>query len=443
MARWRSYGAVAAVAALLPLTTAAATPAPDPGPAIELGGAPVAASTDSQRPTRVEAGLWADTLSGPPPGTHYYRYHRTMEGSSVLVGVVAASSEVDTTDAIEVTITPTGSSTECATDTASADYAAPRGSFGLNLFVTASELGESGECLTAPQLDIAISRGDGDRRTDLPLALRIVEEAPLFSSATPPAPATVVARTPTPEGEAQQVTGAASFDDAPDIGTGNYADTVTEATERLYRVRLGWGQSLAVRVDVPRLEGEAAQTLDGFTTDLRLRVISPLRGDFDDAAESDLDASVGAAEPAVMYDATTPVGYQQRFEDFTTVAPGDYWISVAADEPGADRDPVDIPFELTLVVEGEATDPPEFRSSVSGPSNDSGPAGYDPGTPYLVGDGEFSSEISGTPRVPDEAAASDGDVRRVAGGVLGAVSLLCLAAGVLLLRRRVSRPAAR
>ena len=85
----------------------------------------------------------------------------------------------------------------------------------------------------------------------------------------------------------------------------------------------------------------------------------------------------------------------------------------------------------------------EAATIVSAPGgNEEAPAGYDPSTPYLIGDDELSAVVGDAPAAAEgePGGGSGGDAtRRTSGLVVGALSLVSLAAGVVLLRRR--RPA--
>lgn len=435
-------GAVLAVVAAAGLGTGARASTPPVPALVDLGGSPVEVSTNPAAPTVLTAGLWADTLSGPggsDANAHRFRYERTMQDSTVLVGVVGASTE--TSDQIGVLLEAAGGPCDDQTSTSGAAGTA----FGTLAVATSTTFGDrNDECLTAPSVDITVRRGTADLESDLPIAIRVVEEAPVRDAEAdlPEVPDVAPFSLPQPA-DPTDLAGAPSFDEAPEITSGTYADALPEGSERLYRVRLDWGQSLAVRVDVAAQDAAATETFSASADPVvDLSLFDPLRNAFDGGAE-DADQDGGyTVDGDLLLDGTYPVAYLNRYKSQNATVPGDYWVSVAVTPAAVDRAPVEVPVELTVEVVGEPVEPPRSALTVTTPDTDSGPDGYDPATPYLVDDGVFSADVSGTPRVPE--AAGD-DVRRTAGLVVGATSLVSLAAGaVLLLRRgRLSRAAAR
>ncbi|MCW2814257.1 MAG: hypothetical protein JWN84_1712 [Nocardioides sp.] len=449
MTRWAAYGVV--LVALGAVPAAASSPPGLPAP-VDLGGTRVEASSNPDDPTLLTAGLWADTLTGPgapPANAHWFRYERTMQYSSVLVGVVATSpSDTPVSDNLDVTVlAPDGSS--CATQSSSSGNPNPVAAFGVRLEVPNDLPDREDPCLRAESLDIRVTRGTSTLEGDLPLAIRVVEEAPVVSEEAELPAVVETPSVPLPDpGEPTPLDGGRSFDDAPELEPGRtVSDAVPEGAEHLYRVRLDWGQALAVRIDVPAQSPEDAEVLAGGTPDLRLTVHDPLRNAFDTEDDEGTPDGEYGEEPSGLADTTRPVTWLNRFDDLSMSVPGDYWVSVSAAPPTQTsveqgRPTIEVPFELTVDVVGEVGGAPEFQGVVLSPSTGAGPDGYDPTTPFLVADGVFAAEVSGTPRATE---ASGDDVRRTAGLVVGAASLLSLAAGAVLLRRRgrVSRAAAR
>lgn len=442
MVRRAAYGVVLAVLCVAPVasattsTTSPAAPLPDP---VDLGGSRVVVSTNPGAPTPLEAGLWADTLSGPgePPGNaHWFRYERTMQYSSVLVGVVATSPE-ESGDVVAVSVTaPDG--TPCGSNPSTSRTPARGSAFGALVPVPSDEPGSRDDpCVAADHLDLQVTRGTADFPSDLPIAIRVVEEAPVGAAVDQLTPIIEEPVVPVPQPtSATPVTGATSFDDAPELTAGQtVSDSVPEGAERLYRVRLGWGQALSARVDVPSQEDISP------SPSVDLTLFDPLRSSFDGGAPESVTTGSYDSDGARLFDGTRPVTFLNRFDDDLVSVPGDYWVSVAVAPASGDRDPVDVPVEITVGIDGEPADPPPFPGVVTAPGGNAVVDGYDPGTPYLVDDGVFSADVSGTPRPLDGEAAADDDaddVRRTAGLVVGGLSLLSLLAGVVLLRRRAA-----
>lgn len=457
MVRRSACGAAALVvlagAGLADGARAATVPEPE---LVDLGGTRVEVSTDPSDPTPLTAGLWADTLTGSAQavvGAHWFSVARTMRDSSVLVGVAATSPDTSgALDGLEVTVFEPGGDT-CGSDQATGQSQIPQAVLGAAVLVPGDEPGNSEDpCVRSEVLQVRVTRGTSAAEGDLPITLRVVEEAPVAVPADELVPTagtpTVTAPTPT---EPVEVAGATSYADAPGLRSGRtVSDAVLQGSEHLYRVRLDRGQGLAVRVDVPAQDESASAALGGFSPVVGLALLDPLRSRVDSGHPDTEDSVSYGAEPARLFDGTRPVALGNRFDDGEVSVPGDYLVSVRVAPPNpydadAPLEPVPVPFELTVEVVGDPVAPQEFERGVLAPTGDPGPEGYDPAAPYLVADGVFAADVSGTPRGPE--AGADGS-RRVAGLVVGGLSLVSLAAGAALLVRRrrageVSRAAAR
>ncbi len=440
LGRLRAVGArirTAVAAAVLLVTAAgpalAATPVA--GEAVDLGGAALPggeASTDPAAPTELEAGLWADTLAGGDP-PHQFVYTRTMDSSTVHIGVAGASTD-PAGDAVAVEALEQGGES-CASDDASTTYSTPQGVIGAAVDVGPSEPGKRDEvCVQSTTITFTVSRGSSSSTTDLPIAVKIVEEAPAGPAADLPTPApTNPVRAPD-GGSEQQLDGATSFADAPGLEGGTaYTFDLTEGDQRLYKVRLGWGQSLDVRAEIPAQSAELQEQF--LSTTVELSLVDPMRNAFTAEVDDATSSGTYGSEPAVIAEGVPPLLYLRRFEGAVASLPGDYWV-VLNGQPATDREPLDIPVTLTVQVRGEEGGAPAYPDTVTGPGGSEPPDGYAADTPFLVGEGTFSADPSGNP----PPSAGDGDdglgPRRIGGAALLVVSLALCVAGALRLRRR-------
>jgi hypothetical protein len=434
----RSLACVVTCLAWLVVSTTYAADARAADPAVQLGGSELPggeASTDPAEPVELTAGLWADEL-GPESSaqsTHHFRYQRAIADSTVHIGVIGASRSLDGVDGVEVEVTAEGE--DCATGSSSANSTVYQGSFGHSLAIGPDEAGSrDAACLTAPALDIAISR-DSSVTEELPIAIKLVEEAPATGVDSLPEPDDeLVAEPVSSSDDAEQVDGAASFDAAPELDAdrdGIAVDTtVTEGEERLYRVPLTWGERLEVTARVPAQdEPDEGEFLSSASVDVSF--VTPERDTFQSAVSDASPVAQYYDEDAEAWDATPEVAYRNRFNGVPAWLPGDYWVAVAVSPADEDADPLDVPIELTVIVDGDETGTPTYPNTITAPGGESGPGGYAPDTPYLVGEDEFAAVPSG-----------DGDsgfwgVRRWSGVGLGVLSLALLGAGVwrLLARR--------
>lgn len=414
--------------------------------AIDLGGSELpggAASTNPADPTDLPPGLWQIEVAADFP--HYFTYQRRIKDSRIHVGVLGAP-QGGSSDGIRVvaTVEADGSTTTCGDEDDGTEYAVPQAVIGAGL-VVGDETGTTGDtCRGAATIGLEVTRGYGSPTTELPAVIKIVEEAP--AAADPPetepddAPAYDV---PEPA-DARELDGATSFDDAPELDartqTVTASTTLTEGSEVLWKLPLAWGDLPVVRVDVPWATGADAETFTYSGPELSVHLIDPLRNRFRyvDSGSGDVSNGQYEAQPdgapgdgAVLVAAGYPV------RQINARTPGDHWISLAVAPAPADRDPVEIPVEVTVAVASTDDAAPAYNAAVLSQDDSSGPAGYSPDEPFLVAEGVFAAVASGSPVV----GASDGEDawlsgRRWAGLGVAALSVACLAGGVVRLRVR-------
>ena len=266
-----------------------------------------------------------------------------------------------------------------------------------------------------------------------PLEIVFVAEPPVREVASLPAAAAASdygsANAPSPARNGRQTTGGGSFGDAPSLTAGaSYRDSILAGETLFYRVKVGWGQSIAYGVSVGPLPVNGDLYLGGSTTTYN-PVRTPIRGI---GQGTTVVVQSGAQE---LSDATVPVRYRNRLMDQETVRPaslaGYYYIAVhldASDKQGH----AEIPLRIIASVRGSVAGAPTYEQV-----NDA----QDPGS---VTDQQSSSPAAsaGSSR---PATTADGDggggTMRTAAYVAGGGAALLLAAGLLLipLLRRTSR----
>ncbi|CAN5551639.1 hypothetical protein BH11ACT8_BH11ACT8_33180 [soil metagenome] len=433
-----------AVSALWAATGASAAEA---GPSVDLGGGTIVASTNPGAPTALTAGQWADVLGDAklPDGTHEFSYTRTMADSTVHLGVVGAP---DGSSADQLRITArTGDGADCGHEESISPYPVAQLLLGVGLDVGSSDLGvRDDDCLDADVIAFTVDRYSSEATTDLPIAVRVVEEAPVTDlpgdlPEPPESPGVTVPQTGADTADDPGAgDGTVSLADAPELEPGTtYAGTLAQGGSALYRVHLGWGEALAVRVDVPPREHAEDEYVS--LVPLELALVDPMHDVFGDEVEKSESGSYTPDERGRLVEGTAPVAYTNRFEGVRATVPGDYWVTLAAGPADSSDGAVAVPFEITAEVStGEETGSPTYPPTVQSPGGAAGPVGYDPRTPFLVADGVFAAEVPATEvvdaRVADTADDTGRDVTRLAAGVLlGALSLAACAAGVVLLRR--------
>lgn len=444
---------LAAVACLawLTLTTGYAAAAAEPPAPIDLEGAPLpggTGSTNPAEPTTIGPGLWADTLGGSTAqNAHHFTYERRIKDSTVHVGVVAAPTSTES-DGLKVdvgVVEGDGTVTSCASKTDSPTYNVPHGLVGVAVEVgaTAADATDRPACLRADTLQLVVSRGSYTNASELPVAVKIVEEAPVSGAASLPEPGEELEFDVPDPGQGRELKGADSFEGAPQLdpvaGGTTVSTDLAQGTEQLWRVGVQWGQQLVVRATAPRGdETELERRYSGIP--LRVRLVDPRREVFALSSGVEGQSAEGAyddEEAVELVAGSWPLHYRNRFGDLLPTVPGDYWIAVSAGpvDPEAELEPLDVPVEVTVAVSGKPGGEPSYPKVVVAPDDSAGPGGYSPDQPFLVADGTFSAVASGNPVVSDEDDAWLSG-RRWAGLGLGAVSAACLAAGLLRLRAR-------
>lgn len=435
--------------AWLALTTGyagAATPS-----AIDLGGEPVpggVGSTTPDRPTRLDPGLWADTIGGSAAkNTHHFTYDRRMRDSTVHVGAIAAPGG-DGNDSIVVKVgvlDEDGVLKSCESDSDTTGLSTPQAVIGTAVAVgpSSADATDRPDCLRAETLQVEVGRSDGSSSTsELPVAIKIVEEAPVEDRASLPEPGEDVSFVVPAAGDAREVTGGTSFADAPALDPS--ADGVTvrssvrQGTEQLWRVGVGWGQQLAVRATAQHAEKVEGEYFSPVA--VRLRLVDPRRAVFADTNDaSDDESSDGGYADEKDLDlvaGTRPLRYLDRFADDLPVVPGDYWVALSVAPADDDEEPLDVPLEVTVAVSGETDGAPGYPGVTTSPDDGDQVASYSPDKPFLVADGTFAAVASGNPVVGDDGDGGWLTGRRGAGLGVAALSVACLAGGLVRLRAR-------
>jgi hypothetical protein len=429
----------AAAVAALTLGLGAWTPSAVAEPP-DLGGRPVDGSTNPAEPTPLDAGLWTTEL-GPQSQPQHFSYQRQIEDSTVHVGVVGTPRTPDYdgfTVSASVTTPDEPSGVDCGSGDASSDTTFFDAAIGDEVLV-GDEDDADDPCRSAATINVKVERYSTSSIEMLPIAIKIVEEGPV----TDPGPslsddAELEYDVPEPAEPADGPQGSESFDDAPHVdahdGPVTIAAEVTEGSTLLWRVPVEWGAQVVVRGDLPTVPADGP--LAGASAQVRL--VQPSRDVFALTKSEQYYYGDYGEEPARLVAASHPLRYDNRFSDFEPTLPGDLWVAVSV-ERAQDREPVEATIDITIAVTDVDDASPTYKDAVLSQGGGAGPDGYSAGSPYLVGDGEFSAVASGSP-VRDE----DGDdgwwgPRRGVGLGVGVVSLACCAVGAVWLTRRRAR----
>lgn len=431
--RLRQVAATTVAAVVVLLAAAPGQAAADPKP-VDLGGTPVpggTGSTDRAKPTKLTAGVWLDEL-GPDVArnTHYYEYARAAEGeqtSTVFVGAITTGLP-GVSDSIQLDVsTPDG--TSCNNESASrSTYAS--WPFGAGVSAGGSQPDDlTAACLMAPTLRISVTHS-GTGETAVPVAIKIVEEARVRTLDRLPEGVRTAGTVPTPavSGSAEELPGAASLPDAPELENGRYSTTLVEGEAQAWKVPLDWGQDLVVRARIPA-EPPVDENDSVSGPDVELALVDPL-GDTLSSEYDDIDSSgsVEEDEPTDLINATGPIRLRNRYDggDGGPSLPGDYYVIVGAEVPDdLERDPREVEVTLDVEIRGQRAGVPTYFQE----------------PPFLVGpdtqkDRKHVASGTGIPKAEQESLDAKRTQKIIAATALALVGLVATGGGLTLLRRR-------
>jgi hypothetical protein len=199
------------------------------------------------------------------------------------------------------------------------------------------------------------------------------------------------------------VVGGGSFNTAPLLKPGKYADTVAAGETVYWKVAMAKGQILRVKatVDTSEIETDVTKSdyLDGLDNlDYEVELFSPLREPLSDEydwadATADLTGDDEAGVKAGEAVGPRALGFEQILGPDYSVekfpAPGNWYVSVSA----ADSDsypaeiPAELPLELEVTVEGAAEpSSADFADKLPGPTPEPTASPAEPTSELLVGD---------------------------------------------------------
>lgn len=232
-----------------------------------------------------------------------------------------------------------------------------------------------------------------------------------------------------PTGAAVPVAGAGSFNAATTLnGSGSYSDTLQRGEFVFYRVKLGWGQGLAYRVNFAAAGGHGLDAVSTITTTL----YSPIREeiDHDFATYNGEASSMPGNDPAL---ATVPVRYRNRDAGFGDAKreglDGWYYIAVSVGPSHTEGAGGPVPIRLDLNVTGTAEPGPRYESATAGGTFGENATKTPGGTSSGTGD-STNSPVAGASQSDDEVSPI-----LIAVTIAGVVVLLGLLLGAALVMR--------
>ena len=414
-----------------------------------LSGTPVRAAATPEAGPVLLPGQYTDSFEKGAP-ERYYRLTRTR-GSTLRISATSRppGKSWSVFEQVALTVRTPGGTT-CGSDTPTRVDTTGK---GLAVVAAVMVRGDqprysSPDCSTSTDLVVALSRPEGTDGVQ-PMEVVVTQEAPVTDVASLPAAARAAdtAELLAPAAQtAPRIVGGGSFSDALAVTPGTYTDTVLPGEQVFYKVRLDFGQRLAVTVDAPS-PGQALDLGSFATVYLAVDTWSPDR--------FALSRNSGEPQPTgllmqrtlnlVLGQYTAPVRYRNR--DAEPVEPlstqrtsiaGDYYVAIGrsparADEP---KEAVPLDVRVRIAVVGQPSGQPAYATS--------GVTGLD-ATPSVTATTSATGTASGTAtRTPpvlaaDQQAADGSRPSSVVWAVIGVV--LLFAAGVvggILWRRRSS-----
>lgn len=419
-----------------------------------LDGIPLAGG-DATDPTPVEVGLWSDKVgTTPQTSERWFSYTRTIPGSTVRVGLSSLGGDPGEWDTVQLaTSTPTGD--PCGTDSGMKSIVSAE-LLGTEV-AAGGPLGPEG-CATSDEVLIKVSRSmAGLGRGASPFSLQVVEEPPADSTALPEQDtwSDIVLDPPTTTGKPTDVIGGDSFATAPVLTDGAYRGSIVPGETQAFRVELGYGQKLSVRLRTPPASPSLREEVGFRGPFASVQVFSPMRGRVAMSGEGINTTGFGTADSSGQLGAQTP---EVRFNNrdsaamLSTSLPGYYYVVYAADAD-VEGDTYEMPFRLDLQVRGEESGAPEYVDGQALVTGTDAPLGA-PATASTERTEEPTDEPTDEPTegsttdpdataeagAQDTGSGSDDDTPSTAtlaaAGGLCALALGCVALAVTLLRGR-------
>ena len=402
----------------------------------QLTGVPVDGGDTEATPAPIAAGQYLDTLGGGVGTEKWYVIERQIPGSSLQVGVAGKTSA--STDEVELATFAAGSAgaVECGSETW---YDARTGGetlFGIARVVDPRGFSSIDPACTDDDVLVLVRRGEEGASVPVDIELLVTEEPPVASTnGLPPGLTDNAWVDPAPTGPATRVLGGTSFADAQLIEPGNFTGDIVPGETQVFALDVGWGEQPVFDVVFARRRGALADAVGAYDVEVRTRLFTPVRGQFD------YSASLGGPDPTVALDqedaerigaAGPEIRYLNRESPAASTAtasvPGTYYLTVEA-SPDSEGESYVLPYTMRVdLPAGTTAGEPDYEGTDATTPE---PATSSP-SPEPEADADPDQSA---PETDDEGL---GSVRLVAGVAAGGLALVAmgLAAFLLLARRR-------
>lgn len=413
-------------------------------------GKPIAGGDDERSATPITAGVWTDVI-GPiesSTDTRWYRYERTMKGSTLLVGTTLLGQGGGDVDSITLSVlTPDGDSCDLAAN-GTVGYLFEL--FGIGTRVGGGEgVQPDDPCLAGPLLIKIDRRNDIGRERPSRYSMRIAEEPAVENAGDLPGSLDYdegTYRAPQVSGAGTATQGGDSLGDATELENGRYQGKIVPGEIQVFKVKVGWGQSVSAKVSTPEADAALVRA-DVWDTPGTLQLFNPLGAKVPDDFTDKLATGRLAPRPGgggdTMSAASVPVRWQNHEGTSTSYEAGFYYVSFAANA-NREGNSAEMPFTLDVEVQGEEAGVPTF---VDGEKllTDSDQAQVDDGSSSssksdsTSQDGDSKKSTGTTTKKLSDDKGSSTPIKFVAASGLGLGALVCVGLAVLLLVRRPRR----
>lgn len=353
-----------------------------------LEGHEVTGSPEIADAPMLSNGQYVDQWSDEPL---FYRIPRTMEGSSIHVGISTIHDDEVDADPLAIALGPEDA--DSWETHRGRTYSTNRelceqsnlyeGSGRASLLVRSTQVTQFPgnritECDAADELILMVEAAADDNSYVGQSFEFVVEEEPPVTNLDelPPAVSGPVRDHPweqmsiDPE-NAEELIGGNSFNDAVELEPGTtYTSEIHPGETLLYRVPVEWGEHLQAQMDIdPADEWRESPGRDrGF----QLQLYSPYRGQIDHSHEADGQehrsyGGTSHTSSSTWQNLTHPVRWNNReairssgHTDMEYVSQaGDYYVMISQDTR-AEEDPAIVPFQLAVETFGEVEGVPEY-----------------------------------------------------------------------------------
>lgn len=407
-----------------------------------LEGTPTTGGPDHEGATEVTAGAWVDEVDGGASEERWFRYERTMEDSTVIVGVSTLGRSGARNDYVELQAFAPDGTTSCGNASALKQLNAG-GLLGVEVAAGPDSSVGREEChgddlLLRVSRDFStITQGVASYR------LHVVEEpAPTNAAELLPRQASFETdhRDAEVTGDVVPVTAGASFGSATELTTGRWSSTAVPGETQVFRVWLEAGQSLSARLTTPPASASLVASVGASGPFADLQVHSPVGAGYLRTVGASPSGTASDEAGTQLATSTAPVRYVNRSVNGSGSGPviaGWHYLVYGVDRVSTSGG-FELPYTLDVQVVGEPAGAPTYAAGEEVIGLDT--LGVPPEGPDS-GDGA-GDEDGGDPSPSTEDADGTGDSDGGLGGtqvaVAGALAVVAVGAGVggvLLLRR--------